>query len=93
MSKSKLSEPQIVFILRQTDEGTPADALQIAERTHPGEHQAIPMSCRGKALDTDNAIPVIDNCSHAQVLVGIDASSDARCFGVIGHAMILSCDR
>ncbi len=39
-----------------------ADALQIAERTHPAEHQAIPMSGRGEPLDTENTIPVIDDC-------------------------------
>ncbi len=48
------------------------------------------MSCRGKALDTKDAIPLIDNGRHVQILVGIDASDDTRCSSVIGHAMILS---
>jgi hypothetical protein len=38
------------------------------------------MSCRVKALDTENAVLVIDDRCHVQVLVGIDAADDVRCF-------------
>ena len=49
------------------------------------------MTGRGKALGAKNAVLMIDDRSHVQVLVGIDASDDVRSFWVFGHSMILSC--
>ncbi|MEV8465470.1 hypothetical protein AB0T83_01560 [Fluviibacterium sp. DFM31] len=46
------------------------------------------MSCRGEALDTEIAIPLVDNGRNVQILVGIDASDDVRRFGVFGHVVV-----
>lgn len=55
----------------------------LAERPHTGEHQAVSMSCCGKALDSENAISVVDNGRHVQILVGIDEMVSVRERGVI----------
>ena len=53
-----------------------ADALDLAEGSHPGEHQPVAATCRGEALGSQNAIAFIDDGRDMQILVGIYAAND-----------------
>src|SRR5215213_807632 len=51
-----------------------ANALNLAERPHPGEHLPIALAGRGKAPGSQNTILFINDRRDMQVLVGIDTT-------------------
>jgi hypothetical protein len=67
------------------------NALEIPERSHPGQHQAIPVSGCREALGTENTVATINDSRDMQVLVCIDATNDVSFCWVFGHPIILSC--
>ena len=54
-----------------------ADALELTEGAHPGEHLPIALPGRGKASASQNAVAFIDDRRDMQILVGVDAADDA----------------
>jgi hypothetical protein len=54
-----------------------ADALDLAEGSHPGEHLPISLTRRCEALGSQNTITVIDNGRDMQIFVGVNAANDA----------------
>jgi len=57
--------------------GFDTDALDIAERLHPGKH--LPISSAGcrKASGSDNTILLVNDSRDMQILVGVHAAHDA----------------
>jgi hypothetical protein len=47
-----------------------ADALDVSDRTHPGQHLPIPLTGRGKASASPNAIVLVDDSRDVQILLG-----------------------
>ena len=53
-----------------------ADALDLTEGSHPGEHLPITLPGRGEASAPQNTILFIDDGRDMQILVGVDAADD-----------------
>jgi hypothetical protein len=53
-----------------------ADALNLPEGSHPGEHLPVSLAGCGKASGSQNAILFINDCRDMQILVGVHAAHD-----------------
>jgi hypothetical protein len=54
-----------------------ADALQLSEGEHPGEHLAIALTGGGEGSCSDHLILLINDRCDVQILMGIDAANNA----------------
>jgi hypothetical protein len=52
------------------------DALEFAERSHPGQHLPVALPGAGERAGADHAILAIDDGCDVQILVRIDAADD-----------------
>jgi hypothetical protein len=53
------------------------DALDLAERAHPGEHLPITLAGAGEGLRPQHAVLFVDHRCNVQVLVGVDTADNA----------------
>ena len=53
------------------------DALDVAERAHPGEHLPIALAGTGEGLRPQHTVLLVDHRRDVQVLVGVDTSDNA----------------
>src|SRR5271163_3204930 len=53
-----------------------ADALQLSEGAHPGQHLAIALPSRGEGLRSNDPILFVDDRCDVKILVSIDAADD-----------------
>jgi len=63
-----------------------ADALQLSEGSHPGEHLAIALPSRGEGSCSDDPVLFVDDRCDVKILVGIDAADDATCSSGYRHS-------
>ena len=54
-----------------------ADALDLTEGSHPGEHLPIALAGRGEALASQNTVAFIDDRRDMQILVGVHTADNA----------------
>jgi hypothetical protein len=54
-----------------------ADALQLSEGAHPGQHLAIALPGGGEGSCSDHLILLINDRCDVQILMGIDAANNA----------------
>jgi hypothetical protein len=57
--------------------GLDTDAMDIAERTHPGKHLPIPWPGCRKASGSDNTVQLVNDSRDMQILMGVHAAHDA----------------
>jgi hypothetical protein len=53
------------------------NALDVAERAHPGEHLPIALAGAGEGVRPQHTILLVDHRRDVQILVGIDTPDDA----------------